>query len=279
MLLQDFLPSPPLRDYVRLIQVIHFVFPAGAALPFKAYPPRPEQCLAFYPRDAESVAYAGGPAAIRPRSVLIGQHTVVSNRYVGREFLALQVVLQPGALFRLTGIPQGQLTNTYIDAEAVWTAELRQLNERLGSAAAWPEMLPLIEGFLLGRIRRLRGAAHPADAVGQLLLRPGTGGVGRPGLDALADFACLSARQLDRQFARRLGVGPALYARIVRFDRAFRFKNCHPALDWLSIALACGYHDHQHLAKDYREFTGHSPSAFFRQESQAPERGLGLVET
>ena len=86
MLLQDFLPSPPLRDYVRLIQVIHFVFPAGAALPFKAYPPRPEQCLAFYPRDAESVAYAGGPAAIRLRSVLIGQHTVVSNRYVGREF-------------------------------------------------------------------------------------------------------------------------------------------------------------------------------------------------
>jgi len=274
MLLQDFLPSPPLREYVRLIQVIHFVFPAGVVLPFKAYPPRPEQCLTFYPRDAESVAYSGGPKITRPRSALIGQHAVVSNRYVGQEFLAIQVVLQPGALYRLTGIPQGELTNTFIDAEAVWAAELRQLNERLSSAAAWPEMLPLIEGFLLERIRRLRVAPHPADAVGQLLLCPGP----RLGLDALAHHACLSPRQLDRQFAQRMGVSPSLYARIVRFDRAFRLKNGHPELDWLSIALACGYYDHQHLAKDYREFTGSTPSAFFLQDTQAPERGFGLVE-
>jgi AraC-like DNA-binding protein len=275
MLLQDFLPSPPLREYVRLIQVIHFVFDKGVALPFKAYPPRPEQCLSFYPRDAEAVAYPdGGAPAIRPRSVLIGQHAVVSNRYVGREFLALQVVLQPGALYRLTGIPQPELTNTYIDAEAVWAAELRQLNARLSSAAAWPEMLPLVEAFLLSRIQRTRTAPHSADAVGRLLLHPPP----RTTLDALARHACLSPRQLDRQFAQRMGVGPALYARIVRFDRAFRLKNSRPGLDWLSIALACGYYDHQHLAKDYRAFTGSSPSAFSEQDSRAPERAFGLVE-
>lgn len=275
MLLQDFLPSPPLREYVRLIQVIHFVFDKGVPLPFKAYPPRPEQCLSFYPRDAEAVAYPTGPArATRPRSALIGQHAVVSNRYVGREFLALQVVLQPGALYRLTGIPQPELINTYIDAEAVWPTELRQLNERLSSAAAWPEMLPMIEDFLLGRIRRVRAALHPADAVGQLLLHPPP----HLTLDALARHACLSPRQLDRQFSQRLGVGPALYARIVRFDRAFRLKNSQPGLDWLSIALACGYYDHQHLAKDYRAFTGTSPSAFFEQDNRAPERAFGLVE-
>ncbi|UOQ98451.1 AraC family transcriptional regulator [Hymenobacter sp. 5317J-9] len=275
MLLQDFLPSPPLREYVRIIQVIHFVFEAGVPLPFKAYPPRPEQCLSFYPRDAEAVAYPTGPAkAVRPRAALIGQHAVVSNRYVGREFLALQVVLQPGALYRLTSIPQPELTNTYIDAEAVWPAELRQLNERLSSAAAWPEMLPMVEEFLLGRIRRVRTAPHPADAVGRLLLHPSP----HLTLDALAGHACLSPRQLDRQFAQRLGVGPALYARIVRFDRAFRLKNSQPGLDWLSIALACGYYDHQHLAKDYRAFTGSSPSAFFEQDNRAPERAFGLVE-
>lgn len=275
MLLQDFLPSPPLREYVRLLQVIHFAFDRGAPLPFKAYPPRPEQCLSFYPRDAEAVAYPTGPAqTTRPRSALIGQHAVVSHRYVGREFLALQVVLQPGALYRLTGIPQPALTNTYVDAEAVWGPELRPLNERLSSAPAWPAMLPLIEAFLLGRIRRVRASRHPADAVGQLLLHPPP----RTTLESLARHACLSPRQLDRQFAQRMGVSPALYARIVRFDRAFRLKNSQPGLDWLSIALACGYYDHQHLAKDYRAFTGSSPSAFFAQDTQAPERAFGLME-
>ncbi|TGE23916.1 AraC family transcriptional regulator [Hymenobacter aquaticus] len=275
MMLQDFLPSPPLRDYVRVIQVIHFVFPAGAVLPFKAYPPRPEQCLAFYPRDAEAVAYAGGAARQqRPRAALIGQHAVVSNRYVGREFLALQVVLQPGALHRLTGIPQPELTNTFVDAEAVWPTELRCLNERLSSTESPAEMLTHIEAFLLERARRVRRAAHPADAVARLLLQPQA----PASLDALADQACLSARQLDRKFTEHMGVGPRLYARIARFDRAFRLKNSHPQLDWLSIALACGYYDHQHLAKDYRAFTGQSPGDFYRQDTQAPERHFGLLE-
>ncbi|ULQ54914.1 hypothetical protein KJS94_09715 [Flavihumibacter rivuli] len=38
----------------------------------------------------------------------------------------------------------------------------------------------------------------------------------------------------------------------------------------------CGYHDYQHLAKDYREFANGSPNDFFREESKAPERVLGL---
>ncbi|RAK70545.1 AraC family transcriptional regulator [Hymenobacter edaphi] len=275
MVLLDMLPSAPLRTWVRLIQVIEFAFDGAGPLPFKAYPPRPEHCLAFYPRDAEDVAYPDGPARqAKPRAVLIGQHAVVSHRYVGRRFLALQVVLQPGALYRLTGIPQPLLTNTYVDAEAVWGAELRALNERLSGLASWPEMLPHVEAFLLTRVARSRGAAHPVEAAAQRLLLAPAG----LSLAALADYACLSPRQLNRQFEQRLGVSPHLYARISRFDRAFRFKNSHPDLDWLSVAVACGYHDHQHLAKDYRAFTGHSPSAFFQLDNQAPERQFGLFE-
>lgn len=275
MVLQDVLPSPPLRETVRLIQVIHFVFEAAAPLPFKAYPPRPEHCLAFYPRDPESVEYLDGTARQqRPRSVLIGQHTVVSNRHVGREFLSLQVVLQPGALYRLTGIPQPELTNSFIDAEAVWAADVRRVNERLSGMATIPEMLRAIEAFLLDRLRQVRAAAHPADAIGQLLLQPPA----HASLDWLADKACLSPRQLSRKFTERIGVNPKLYARIVRFDRAFRLKNNRPELDWLSVALACGYYDYQHLAKDYLAFTGHTPTGFYLLDTQAPERVFGQHE-
>lgn len=275
MTLLDLAPSAPLREVVRLIQVIEFAFAGGSELPFKAYPPRPEHCLAFYPRDAEHIAYPGGPARQpKPRAVLIGQHAVVSHRYVGRTFLALQVVLQPGALWRLTGIPQRLLTNTYVDAEAVWGADIRALNARLSGMATWAEMLPHVEAFLLSRLPRL-GPSQPADAAARRLLTPGAADLS---LTALADYACLSPRQLTRQFTERLGVSPHLYARIARFDRAFRFKNAHPGLDWLSVALACGYHDHQHLAKDYHAFTGSSPGAFFRQDTQAPERQFGLFE-
>ncbi|SFQ82656.1 AraC family transcriptional regulator [Hymenobacter arizonensis] len=211
---------------------------------------------------------------LRPGDTIFLPHQVSHTWTQLTDTGKLLYFLQPAGKMDFLCLPQGELTNTFIDAEAVWGAELRQLTARLGSAAGWPEMLPLLERFLLGRIARRRAAPHPADAVGQLLLRPGP----RLGLDALADYACLSPRQLDRQCVQRLGVGPALYARIARFDRAFRLKNRQPELDWLSVAVACGYHDHQHLAKDYRAFTGRSPGAFYRQDTQAPERGFGLVE-
>ena len=57
------LPSPALREYVRLFQLVGCQFPAGVALPMKAYWPRPEQSLSFSPRDPERIAYdlAGPP--------------------------------------------------------------------------------------------------------------------------------------------------------------------------------------------------------------------------
>jgi hypothetical protein len=80
----------------------HFVFDAGSPLPYKPYPPRPEQCLCFYPRDPETAEYVGENRKIlRPRSVLLGQQTGRMNRHIGRDFIVLAVNFHPGALFRL----------------------------------------------------------------------------------------------------------------------------------------------------------------------------------
>ncbi len=86
-------------------------------------------------------------------------------------------------------------------------------------------------------------------------------------------------RQFERKFNEHMGVSPKLYARIIRFDYVFRLKNRHPEKDWLSIALECGYHDYQHLAKEYKEFTGCTPTEFFALDQKAPERFFGDVET
>ena len=97
-------------------------------------------------------------------------------------------------------------------------------------------------------------------------------------VEAIAREACLSTKQLDRKFKERSGVNPKVYERIIRFDKAFRLKNSHPGYDWLRIAVACGYHDYQHLVKEYKTFTGLTPAAFHEIEDQAPEREFGLSE-
>lgn len=53
MILKDFSPHPALNMYIQNYRIIHFVFDRNSTLPFKAYPPLPEQCLMFFLRDVE----------------------------------------------------------------------------------------------------------------------------------------------------------------------------------------------------------------------------------
>ncbi|MFD2937403.1 helix-turn-helix domain-containing protein [Spirosoma flavum] len=275
MLLKGFLPSPALREYIENICIVHLEFPADEPIPVKAYTPKTGDSIEFFLRDPEYVQYPGETNKTkRPVAFLHGQHTVVTNRYVGREFLYLNIKFQPGVLFRLTGIPSYELTNTYIDAEAVFSPDIRVLTEQLRNANSYAEMLEWAESFVVRLIRRSKKDAHDIDKVAQLMWH-NTQSIS---MDWLASQSCLCPRQFERKFKERMGVPAPQLVRIARFDKAFVMKNAQPEKDWLSIALQCGYYDYQHLVRDYKGITGLTPPSFFQLDNQAPERLLGLHE-
>ena len=275
MILRDVFPSPALREYVRKHQIIRFVFGAGVAIPNKVYSPRPEHCLVFCLREQQNIGYEGLMPQAYPKCTLSGQHTSVTTRYTARDFWVLQIVLQPSALFRLTGIPSYELTNTFIDAEAVWSKDIRAAHEQMCNTEDIEEIISIAEAFLEKIVRQPKRNLHSVDKVSSLILHQY-----QPiSIDRLANQACLSPRQFHRKFAERMGIGPKLFDKVVRFEKAFRMKNAYPHLDWLSIAIACGYYDHQHLARDYKDFTNLGPNAFYEVDTQAPERNFGLRET
>jgi AraC-like DNA-binding protein len=271
-------PHPALRDYVRMLKIVGCSFPASMPqLPVKAYWPRAENCLSFFPKDPELIEYGlDGLPLQSPRTRLQGQATVVTNRHVGREFMVFQVQFQPGALHRLTGLPSHELTNACVDAETVFSEEIRAVSERLSYTRHYTEMIPIVESFLLrlvnhAKIRELR----PIDRATRFLLHHPAS----TSLDWLAEQACLSQRQLYRLFLEREGVSPKLYARIARFENAMRLKNAQPTKDWLTVALELGYYDYQHLVRDFREFTQLTPNEFLLRDGHSPERTFGVAET
>lgn len=275
MILRDFLPSPHLREYFRLYQSIRFKFGDLDVIPHKVYCPRPETCLGFYLRDLQYVKYEGEKYIRQyPRTVISGQHTVVTKKFTGGDCWLLQIVLQPYALFRLTGIPASELTNRFVDAEAVWGKEIRETQERIRQEEDVATVIGIVEKFLEQIIVKSRVNYHRLDAIGITMLQQK-----KPlSIDQLASDACLSSRQFQRKFTERVGIGPKLFDKVVRFERAFFMKNANPHLDWLTIALACGYYDYQHLAKDYKYFTNMTPTGFYELDTKAPERTFGVVE-
>ena len=278
MIGQAFLPSPGLRPYIRSYQLWHFIFPDKSKLPFKPYAPRPEQTLVFCPRGFELVKYVyTGQLIKRPESYLIGQYTERTNRHIGsQEFLAILVNFQPGVLFRITGIPYHELTNNFIDGETIFSKEIRQVNLRLKSTDDYQEMIRIIEAFFFLLIKKIKIEEHPIDRVTNMLVDHPE----KSSLLYLAKESFLCSRQFERKFRERMGISPKLFTRIARMNKAFKFKYRRPDQDWLGIALDCGYHDYQHLAKDFLDFAGLTPAAYLAEDQdKSPEKYFGLPDS
>lgn len=275
MFLDNILPIGELSAYIRKYTIVDVAFPKGQAVPFKAYPPHPQDCLQFHPKDTEIVTIGDGSNTYSGKRVVItGQFTCVSNRHIGRNFLVLQVVFQPGALYRLTGIPAKELNNSYLDAELIFGNEVQLVNEQLFTAKSYNEMITIVETYLRKLVKSPKNKPHPLDTIaGQMLANNE-----HSTLDWFIKEGCLCHRQFDHKFNERIGINPKLFTRIVRFFAAYKLKNKWPEKDWLTIALHCGYHDYQHLVKDYKIFTGFTPAQFFEIERASPERYFGGVE-
>lgn len=275
MLLNEIKPGAFLSDYVRLYRIIDFHFEDDIVIPPKLYTPRPEHCLQFYPLDTETVNYPSQQKSISNiRSTLVGQHTVLQHRQVGKRFLSIQVVFQPTALYRLTGMGLQEFENSYADAKDVFGEVTDLVNEQLFEAKSYVEMIKVVERFLISLVRKARKDKRSIDLATNVMLYEEE----RFNVDSFLQQSHLSHRQFDRLFKERVGISPKLFLQIIRFDKAFRMKNRFPEKDWLAIALHCGYHDYQHLVRDYKAFTGYTPKQFFVLDNNAPERSFGDAE-
>lgn len=276
MVLQEYKPSFILSEYIRTFRLIQYEYKLDGSLPFKAYPPRPEHCLSFYARDTENVEYQNsGIKAGNLSAVLFGHQTEVTRRFVGNSFLLIQVVFNPGGLYRLTGIPSNHLTNQYIDAQVVFSKEIKYVNEKINDCTTFLQMIAVVEAFLLHEIKRNLYDSNPLDIVTTNLFANDL----IPSVDTLSRNACQSTRNFERHFKQRMGISPKYFLKVFRFENAYRMKNKNPELDWLTIALNCGYYDYQHLARDYKDLTGLLPNQFHEIDLRCPERLFGEADT
>jgi len=222
MICQAFSPSLSLQRYVYGYQLRHFTFEDGQKLPFKPYAARAEQTLCFYPRGYEVVEHPFGNQEFkRPRSTVTGQYTERTNRHLAApDFIVILVHFLPGVLHRITGIPYFELTNTFVDAEAIFGKEIRMVNERLNSTGGYQEMFEIIETYLLSLVRCTRADEQAIDRVAQFI-------IDHPENSTILEKAresFFSVRHFERKFKERMGISPKVYSNVARMNKAFRLK-------------------------------------------------------
>jgi AraC-like DNA-binding protein len=83
---------------------------------------------------------------------------------------------------------------------------------------------------------------------------------GNISLDTVAQETGMSLRHMERLFKHHVGISPKRFARIVRFHQSHIALSKSNASSLAATAYQYGYTDQAHFNKDYKIFTGVSPT-------------------
>ena len=84
----------------------------------------------------------------------------------------------------------------------------------------------------------------------------------------LSDEIGISSRRLVDVFSQQVGLTPKLFARVQRFQNVIQNLPPEQDVDWMDVALGCGYYDQAHFIHDFRSFSGLSPSTYLKHRTR-----------
>jgi AraC-like DNA-binding protein len=235
--------------------VVDYKTDGGNSTTIYHYPPTPQASLFFYIEDRIKVKVEGSAHFLeQPLSVIVGQQLTPVTIDLNRNHKAVRVGFHPSGLHRLLGFSMAESIDGHYNAEDVFGRAITEVNEQLHGATDSDAIKAIVECFLLKKAIAV-APLLPFDRAMRELLKSN----GNVPIEKIASLACLSLRQFERVSKERIGMPPKLFARIVRFSKAYRLREEQPHLSWTSIAFECGYFDQMHLIRDFKQFAGVAP--------------------
>ncbi|CAL9603827.1 helix-turn-helix domain-containing protein [Streptomyces sp. R1] len=191
----------------------------------------------------------------------------VAIHHDGRQ-LGVQVALTPLGARAVYGVPAAELAHRLVPLDELLGTLAAELVDRLRSASTWAARFAALDELLLRAVGRgpcgdrVRGVRpEVAEAWRRLVAARGRAQVG-----AVAAELGWSRRYLTERFRGEVGLSPKTFARVLRFEHAHELAAARDPLPWGDVATVSGYADQAHLVRDWREFTGRSPTAWRRGE-------------
>ena len=169
---------------------------------------------------------------------------------------SVQIDFTPLGAYRFFGGAVPDLTARIVGLDDILGSIGKDLRARVAEATGWQRRFEIVEDFVLRR------AVHePSPAVAfalETLWR-------RAGAVRIADIAAdigWSRKHLTRRFHNEIGVPPKTLAQMLRFHRACVLARTAGTGGWAAIAADAGYADQSHLTRDFRMFSGETPTGW-----------------
>lgn len=183
----------------------------------------------------------------------------------------MHVFLPLATLRRLLAMPMDRLVDRVIPLDTLLGADARDLGAKLCDAKDRAARIALLDAALGGRLTQVAPLA-PQQAHALQLLRAHPN---RDISDVARDIGW-SGKHLASRVKDAIGIGPRCFRRLLRFQKLTAILGRHVGPpNWAGLALDAGYCDQPHMVREFREFSGITPTVY--RARSLPDGG-GLVE-
>lgn len=210
---------------------------------------------------------AGGDGFVTTPSIELWGQIIrpLPVRSIGRNtMLGIRLFPHAAACF-LNNNKADLFTNQVVDYRAVSDKVVHTLYTQLQDTSTWNKRIELVEAFLLQKLS-LAEKKLPKTIVVSDIMQEMQQDDFFDNIENVASRYGITPRYLQKLFLQYTGLTPKLYSKIHRFQNSLRLMTQKDA-SLTSIAYDCGYFDQSHFIREFKSFTGFTPSGYSIENS------------
>jgi AraC-like DNA-binding protein len=164
-----------------------------------------------------------------------------------------------GGAFPFLDFPLSELQGLSISLADVWGEQRAgELLGQLHEARPIEKKFQVLEQWLMQVMKRPL-KHHPAVAFAMKEFQDSPNQFSSA---SMAERVGFSERRFIQLFRDEVGLTPKLFCRVQRFHEVIEMVHECSDVDWVDVALSCGYFDQAHFNHDFRGFCGLSPTEY-----------------
>ena len=261
--IKEYNPSSRLSAYVELFWYGRFNLNHSPLLSQRVVPNGYIE-LIIHLTDAHCELLQGRDYETSPDYTLIGIFTQPYEVHFREKVSVFGIRFKPEGIYHVFGMPAFEIHAAFADMESFAGRSFREYTSKMRDLRSIRQMINLSEEYLLSNVRSRGIDLYYLNRAAEIIRRK----KGMISMDELAGKTYISTRQLEREFRQKIGMSPKNYMRIARLNEVNRFLNNGRRLLLTDIAYACGYSDQAHFIRDFKNFTGQSPTKFMREKDR-----------
>lgn len=151
--------------------------------------------------------------------------------------------------------------NQISNLEDILGNSIKHLHGTLREASGVDQRILLLEHFLVAQLEKNKAVQHKTNLLLNRIVAELSGTNFAEPVESIAARHSITPRYLQKIFVKHTGVTPKLYNKINRFQLSLKYLSAENS-SLTSVAYDCGYFDQSHFIREFKSFTGITPSAY-----------------